>query len=376
MGNDVQPPQDTSQEVFVLRLLEIAEDDVIGFNDVSGYYGPGGFIAWVLVIFTCYYYFLKRARGAARPPGIDFNMWCFLLPLNGSAADLLNRIRQINLLAAEPERAMQQAAPLAAATIFVTFGVLNCFALLIGEIATDSETEDFSNASKLIKRYGLLCVGMLLPSASMTVLLAYQLQKDSLVHEILRSTPAFYRSGMPVGIHDFLLYVMLLPGPMSLELAILLLTVITYATFPAIRRIMRWVLYGMAVLPIPVGLCALLFVDLPLRLLHIQAPYVSLICLAPYMALLAFLFAVSSLVVFIAMSAYYAVEFMMGHRTCFFMPCTPQKIYEMDQLRDLVIGCFALSFIELGLHRRVLKVGRLSLRWTTARRDSNPVLPV
>lgn len=39
-----------------------------------------------------------------------------------------------------------------------------------------------------------------------------------------------------------------------------------------------------------------------------------------------------------------------------------QRIWEMDHLRDILLDCFALVKIELGLHCRLLRVSLMTFR--------------
>jgi hypothetical protein len=351
----------------LLLPLEISAENTIGFNDVTGYYGPGAFVAWLLVLFTCYYHLTRRINRTSWPVPFE-SVTLFLLSLNGSAIDLFNRLKLIDSLADDPIGARQQGAPLAAAVIFTHLGLIHGLVLICLESVANG-TGIPAPTSKLVC---LLCVGLLLPSASLTLLAVSLTQQGGTpLRQVIDSTPVFYTTLVGGSDHRGILKMSIMVAPLSLVLILGLLGVYLDLTFPGIRVLLASIarVVRVSTLPDTAARTPSLRRPPPTRWSLIWAarmyvvPLVTIVIVAVTATLITTTHGIW-LLYELAIFAVYRTD-----KKCYFMPCTPQKITEMDQLGALVMGCFGVALFELRLHRRLLTLGRRTIRRTSSSGD-------
>ena len=109
--------------VRVYLQLNKSSPDPIGFGNVSGFYGPGAWSAWLLTSCASWYNLIYRQTG------FDANSWVYVIVLNGAAVDHLRHIHTMSALRVASDASWKTEAASVGSSLIVTwwglFGLLS-----------------------------------------------------------------------------------------------------------------------------------------------------------------------------------------------------------------------------------------------------------
>ncbi|KAK5655541.1 hypothetical protein OQA88_5472 [Cercophora sp. LCS_1] len=122
--------------------------DLLGFAQVSGFYGPGAWAAWFIVVIASWVHILFHNQHGNRK--LDVNLWIYLLVLNWAAIDLFIQGRSIGLLynanlTGEGDPWTQKAARVGAAMTVVFWGAFHGQTQLLVSAYGPYATTDITN---------------------------------------------------------------------------------------------------------------------------------------------------------------------------------------------------------------------------------------
>ncbi|KAJ5041235.1 uncharacterized protein L3040_005783 [Drepanopeziza brunnea f. sp. 'multigermtubi'] len=367
-----------------LPLNTSASDDPIGFAKVSGFYGPGAWAALFLTLCSSWLNLVLHKRG------FDASICSYLIALNAAAIDHLNHLRRLSALKAAADASwMQEAAPVGAAFTVTWWGLGG----ILAQIATSPLLyQRRSQRRSLAQRVGGLVLGSLVPSISIAagIWLADR--------EAGASIPMLYWRGMmmeaePVGVdgkghntlnshHDARIFASLT----GLGFAILLgLAIVCVSGFwldskaPSLRVQLAAVLGPLWKVTDFLrrkfrsrkarirGIVAIIVLDLGSLLAFVigadeskERKHWQLLLLPSMLTVIPFvviLLIVGTPVMAPLHGTLYTMEYISAvsfhhgsspSQSCWFMPCAPQSIAEMDQALALIGGLFSLLVLEIG----------------------------
>jgi hypothetical protein len=333
-----------------------AAPDLLGISRVSGWYGPGTWAAWFFTIVGSWCGLLRGSKAK-----IDPNTGAFLVGMNWAAMDLLRYIVQVKHVHTDAERRLHMGSY--AAAFNVTFwgmihAVTQCFILF--------------NSLKTSQRVGLLTrlAGIVLPLVALSIA-GVQLTSNGLLNAF-PTLYTHYTHGIGERGHQLLL---ILSASSSIWVIELLLWEVMFIEDDLFSRMARFA--GAKGTIVAVLLCFVSFASALFGLLTS-----NIICLA--MGLPSFLFVAYWTSAIMAPSLIFmwtgtTLSFSITHvleayvidrskisKSCYFMPCAPQKITDEDQLYPLLAGMASL----LGFDVRPL-VWKNYKKWKEARREMN-----
>jgi hypothetical protein len=349
-----------------LPLDDASEDDPIGFNNVNGFYGPGAWFAWASLICTTYYRLFKPGRS-----GTDSNTSMFILTLNYAAVDMILHIRAMdNSKTSGSVEWMKEGACIGAALLIVWWGTFHAIVQSLYEILALKSAPQ--NAPRNAQRLYLQLFGMLLPLISLTVFSFYCASPDLLWNDdhIAHKIPAFYWSGMAAESHDNSMIIISFTGPLFL---LALLVGVGYEIWSSLpdESTFKVGVAGFSLLILNLWLCNVLVGSLILIVLAHTGHTDYILYLAftiPPVTVIGtgcalwfqVLFIIGGPVAYI-ITAYLAQRIAWSQK-CFFMPCAPQSILELDQACAFT-GGILLIFMEFNVMRRFRKAA-----WGVARK--------
>ncbi|KAI9048464.1 hypothetical protein LZ554_007299 [Drepanopeziza brunnea f. sp. 'monogermtubi'] len=368
-----------------LQLNTSAPDDPIGFAKVSGFYGPGAWAALFLTLCSSWLNLALHKRG------FDASICGYLIALNAAAIDHLNHLRRLSTLKAAADASwMQEAASVGAAFTVTWWGLGG----ILAQVATSPFLYQRSSQRRLLlaQRVGGLVLGSLVPSISIAagIWLADRAAGASI--------PMLYWQGMmmeaePVGVdgkghntlnshHDARIFASLtgLGFAILLGLAIFGVSGVWLDSKAPSLRIKLVAVLG------PLwkvtdflrrkfrsrkarirGIVAIIFLDVGSLLAFVigadeskERRHWQLLLLPSMLTVVPFvviLLIVGTPVMAPLHGAFYTMEYMSAayfhhgsspSQSCWFMPCAPQSIAEMDQALALIGGLFSLLVLEIG----------------------------
>lgn len=164
---------------YLNLTLSTAEPDVLGFTQVSRFYGPGAWAAWFLAICASWYSLTPWGSKTA----LGLLIW--LLPLNASAIDHLRHIHTLRRLKGSSDLSWSEELASVGAAYTVTWWGL-CHAFVQAYAVVKEPPEARNNGSRL----RFLIFGSIIPAISVGMVV---LVSDE---EIVRSAPILYWKGM------------------------------------------------------------------------------------------------------------------------------------------------------------------------------------
>ncbi|KAF2806376.1 uncharacterized protein BDZ99DRAFT_479635 [Mytilinidion resinicola] len=321
--------------------------DPLGVSKVSGFYGPGAWAAWMLWIVGSWY----RAFTGKRSK-LDPNTLSFVIATNYAALDLMRRVQQVRQsvhVEGHPEDDIM--AQYGAAMTIVWQGTAH---ILLQSIVFGV----FHDGPRPFK-FWMLSGGLMIPLLSQALASVASMQFSTLDDR----TPAMFWNGMGSAKHDFLLFVNWLWVPVFI-LVLLLAGILLYrlcvgsAVFRSFDWQRIWVLFY-SFYPAVVLTAFTVFMSSLCVLLEIENPSVVAfdiimwICFVPVIPVGAILVTISIVFIFLPFHVLVTIlKFIFTggksfHKACFFIPCAPQSILEMDQAFALLAGVVMLVGIEI-----------------------------
>ncbi|KAF2122824.1 hypothetical protein BDV96DRAFT_561442 [Lophiotrema nucula] len=335
-----------------LKISPTADDDPLGILEISGFYGPGAWLGWLLTIITSWYN-LYRKPSARRPQ----DTIVFLLGTHWAALDLIHRTSLARKVTVEELNGMQGSI---AAAFLVTYWGLFCALSQIMACFIQSSAQ----WAPLSRRGVILLFGAALPSISLANLFRllgpFFNQPNTTNFERLSSIPALYIEGVEV---QFLLlnFAASLGVASIILLCLVILTVVDNA-FHTRQGL------GFDPFELPALIIASLWLVAPISaIVNVKRTWNPLWWLVggifgPFFAMIGFMLPLFP-IIFLIFGAY------SPSKACYFMPCAPQSIYEWDQAFALCIG-LCILVVEIGPD--VLKPARRRWRsfWTRSAEDA------
>lgn len=323
-----------------LTLQVSAESpDSLGMGYVSGFYGSGTWSAWFLTIIGSWFRTLYGETPDTKK--FDSNTWAFLLGMNWAAADLMKHLSTLRAArdAGFPDWT-KECASIAAGYTVVFWGVTHVMAQL--STFHCRREEDFNR-----QRFLIFLIGLLLPGVALTTT-SIKLNE----HDIMDHIPSFYWRFIDASAHSSLLFVTHIIGPWCLVIAMAcLLWHVRHFVPTTVRTLMGSNPYS-TILFLSYSATLILLVSVKhspiwwtcLLLAPMLVPLAIIACtLVPIVSACAVL--VGS-IVYIFAAYFHLVS--SPSQSCFFMPCAPQSILELDQSFSLFAGIFALLAGDLG----------------------------
>ncbi|PVH80533.1 hypothetical protein DL98DRAFT_532069 [Cadophora sp. DSE1049] len=335
----------TFPTVYMHLQLNTSSPDPIGFGNVSGFYGPGAWGAWFLTYCASWYSL------CAHKTGLNANTWFYVIALNGAAVDHLRHLYALSALkfASDPGW-IKEAASIGAAFTITWWGhcgiLLQLFAI------------PFLSAGSVPAFWHgfVLVIGTLVPALSTVTI--YWLVDD----EIGAHIPALYWKGMSLNpaigwnADRFIYYFTVVLGFWSLGTACSILILYcahgiryqlpefweeTCKLFTDVFMFLKRMLWPRLSSPRQVGA----FNPDVLKLVYsmVETLLMFIFMLPPVMSIWFFLIGVCMYI-----NAAYFTKGSSPSQTCFFMPCAPQSIAELDQALGLTAGIFSFFVVEVG----------------------------
>ncbi|KAF2806377.1 uncharacterized protein BDZ99DRAFT_94347 [Mytilinidion resinicola] len=331
-------PSPTSKSPYLLPI-RATPPDPLGIAQVSGFYGPGAWAAFILWISGSWYRLFEDQKAPGERQKIDANACAFLLATNCAAIDVLRRVPswleslQVDSGIADREKEMGS---FGAAITIVWVGMVNSW--VQSSIRWIELNEDHKSFRMLT-----LIIGQILPSSALaTVSLAsWAISGD------LDRIPALYFEGSGEALHWVFFQSALSPGVMS---------VIAY-WLCVIYFLCTWN-FRLEPFNLFIRICSVTVIILIPQLLFFlvtRAQSVSYlyICFFPVFVLMStfFLYFVLCFIFpLYALVTFRSIIFTRGrtyNEACFFMPCAPQSLLEMDQAFALISGIVLLLLTEI-----------------------------
>jgi hypothetical protein len=344
--------------------LNSSAPDPIGFGQVSGFYGPGAWAAWFLALVGSWLGLVKK------PHHVDHNTLLYLAGLNWVAVDLLRHMIRLNSLKQANNPAwMKEAASVGAAFIVAWWGLFHALLQLFFCVGPFYDV-DYVN---MMRRFALMA-GSALPAASLFASLWFITEI-----EVSAKIPALFWNGMDIKLeqrkdrtsvgtegqelntgHAIALVSPALAGFGALIVYMaLIIHAIWYNAVPEKTRhtittavLNFWRLSWRYLIPALVLSYIALVIVTAVR--HLSALWYFL-PLYPLLILFNLIFLLPSLILhsFCLSTAYIFSAYFRWRsspsQSCYFMPCAPQPISDMDQAFTLFLGLFSLFFIEYGV---------------------------
>lgn len=375
--------------------LDSAAPDTIGFALVNGYYGPGSWAGWFL--FVCYsWYTLLRSKSST----VDLSTISFALPLNAIAIDHFHHLKAISALKLVDDPSWTQHGASLGAAFTVLFWGLLCM------IAQGVVVLLYPGFLRVNGARGIiLLIGSVLPAASLAAA-AWMLDVEMIACIPALYWPGMYNSGWEnnMSLDHWSGYALATTTGTWLlfSYACLATYLILWFTLSD-RSVTRSVTHLINLLPrswmienplTQFCLCLLagtLVLVVFMTCLLTGHEYVavvmvvmSLFCFLMIAVFSALWLGVGSIALIAHVSTYlFAICFSKKTsitQSCFFMPCAPQSITELDQAIDLCTGLFILGVMELmgpylGRVWRLWKGGHLSERESEYEGDYETSIP-
>lgn len=330
MGPSLVSGSESPTSPKILKLvLNTEPPDLLGFSQVSGFYGPGAWAAWFLVIIASWVHLIYFLLGIKKTQG-DLNVLVYLMGLNWAAIDLTRRKgHMITLYRSENEDWYKDAASVGAAITMVFWGTFHASVQLwVCVIHTNRVRKKYFPRVAYYRALGLFYPSMIL----IITILDLAPREENMIHVIEDSLPALYWKGMPGDLHYNFGHARILMGVCLFEIVCLtcycILFLVDFHCFlrwwadstqregqqsPFLWSMRPFVEYGRE------GLELNIFMGSMYVGLHLFPGGYFLIASVVYVY-----------------NAYLTAS---NHsESCFFMPCAPQKISEMDQSGALFIG--------------------------------------
>lgn len=328
-----------------------APPDELEISQVSGFYGPGAWIAWMLWIVASWYRIF-----ADHASGVDPNAWSYLVATNVAAIDLMRRAQRMVTSArhtADGRPDLNLLGSFGAAATIVWQGTAHAFiqgglTLILDERASP--------------KFWTLLAGLFLPLLSQALVSTAMLEISTLSD----LTPAMFWNGMGSGYHQFLLCVHVLWVPVFMILAIVLgnlffrycarKTVFNPIDFNRIFKLLYHYYPALMLTALDafmVGLCVILLLpaDQGLGAFDVVL-YFFFATLLPPAGILVPACIMYLFYPFHALITFLKIVFTGGKsfkKACFFMPCAPQSLLDMDQVVGVLIGLIMFVGIEIGV---------------------------
>jgi hypothetical protein len=362
----------TDSEPYLHIPLRTGAPDTIGFESVNGFYGPGAWAGWFLLICASWIRLFREPRV------FDFNFWAYLLAMNWAAIELMRNVRQLmDLKAAGAVDWMQNCATIGAAMNVVIWGQFHA----VVQLLTDSIRRFIKDDEVTWQRFATTMVGLFLPTLALTIAGLGLFGPEG--SQIQNVTPTLYWDGMLSNdgkshdiidsrgwAHDKALSIAMIVGPTwftwTVEVAIAatisgLWYIASDSGKNMVKRVwdgmmdwryMGWyafssIFFGLTII-IAWGLYELwwlrliLIPFLPIYLAFglFLSLYISVCSLLGHAVLIWYSMAY-------VWKAYVARTVPISE-SCFFMPCSPHDISQGDQAFALLAGLFALVVAEVG----------------------------
>lgn len=375
-----------------------ADPDVLGFAKVSGFYGPGAWAAWFLATCSSWYSLLSDGEGT-------LTRLCFyLIPLNAVSVDYLRHLARLKSLQASADPAwMYEAAPMGAAYNVIWWGLCGSLAQLLFTLYRRSGSSYCGTSLTRFFPSLILAITSIIPAIAAGGV-AFTIDEETRAH-----IPALYWKGMHridggtyvrtgidymsmeaiyitsplVGLWHILAYSLYGLGstmsylqqrplflldwfhwtqpsgfarwpPMSPALlpssAVGMITLASFVVAPA--TFVLWVIWHSAAGNAPLWILGLAVLPLLWYILIGLALFTL-----PVMTILYFGFTVRYIV------TAYLIHPSIHKESCFFMPCAPQSVGDIDQLMSLVMGIFTVLVVDVIIpYRRKRKEASRSQR--------------
>jgi hypothetical protein len=330
------PSTHTSTHLYLPVTFE--PPDILGIGDVSGFYGPGAWSGWFILIVASWCRVLRASEDKFDP-----NTSIFLFTTNWAAVDLfrtMNSIEKISKDSPSHNKESDKLRATLAATFNVTFwGTFHAVLQLL--VATAC----FENLRTRTHCLRTLILGLIIPS--LALIRSIRPAGDS-------SVPALYWHGIDDPEHRYHVF---LAGSTAIYIIPLSVFLIYSRDIPLLPKLVSdtlenaipwaalWqkleiVWIGWCALGFPLGIISLIMADISDNYnwafgLAGFLPFVAmaLVFILPGYWILGLGFFVTSYV-FKA----YVTRSVKASKSCFFMPCAPQSIKEEDQLFALFAG--------------------------------------
>jgi hypothetical protein len=319
--------------------------DPLGMNQVSGFYGPGAWSAWILTIIGAWWTLFR-----ARSKRFDLNTWLFLFVLNWVAIDIfrgLHSMGQVSTTDRNHARKFDKHLGSYGAALNMLFW--GCFHGLL-QLAT---TYTFIYRGHASQRLRTLAIGLPLPLIALACSSGlFFLLPDSRLSKI----PALYWKGMRQETHDFILttasctVLLVLPGILVLYRTKLLpgpfyRTLRYVVSFNQTKGKRFWiVVLVLSIFALYMSIFGIAVTD---NEGWFWGMVPSFILMSPLLFLLSF--PVLWLGTVLISATHYVLTGLGSHvsESCFFMPCSPQSMKDEDQIYALLAGIFAFVGLEV-----------------------------
>jgi hypothetical protein len=282
----------------------MAADESLGINNVSGFYGPGSWIAWYLTLATSWVAVIRNDHSN------NLHHIGYLLYVNWAAIDVIRKSVQVPLDATDTDsRNISSNGPLGAALVVTWWGVVHATLQFTYSILSTGGAHDplYFNVRR---RSTLLKVGVILPSIAGLVCFIYIPRED-----FGQPIPALCWDGM---------------------------------VLDRSRHISRYICAA-ALWSLCSSTTAVLLVDCsrfwPSSLERTPKEH---ICLTMLFYLIGFIPVSLSLPYLLALTESGLSGRGIWQKSCFFMPCAPHNLMEWDQAFPVFRGVFMVGY-EFGL---------------------------
>jgi hypothetical protein len=276
------------------------KDDPLGITSVSGFYGPGSWIAWYLTLITSWIAVVRNDQSH------NLHQIGCLLYTNWAAIDVIRRSVQSppndTIVASSPPLPN---GPLGAALSVTWWGVVHA-TLQYTYTVFRNERASGPHYRKARRRYSLLELGIILPAVAGLLVHIYVLQYDSGA-----LVPALYWPTVDLPQHRYMLKTI---GAKALCMV--------GFSGPAVRVVgyLGWLI------------------------LHTGRREEARMVLAMFFFMVGSVPPVLSIIYLVALMDSDAGTW---NKSCFFMPCAPQSLWDWDQAFTLFVWLF-MTFYEFG----------------------------
>jgi hypothetical protein len=347
--------------------LTATDPDIIGFGNVSGWYGPGNWAAWIILMVASWMRIFRKEeeksekeeeeeeegegeRGRKKKgEEWDPNTFAFLLATNLSSVDLFRQVRQVARTDAAGEDYNFLLASYGAALMVVYWGTFTttmqyatCFIIIYNEPSAKLK-------QRLKRRMMTITMGTLLPTIAITASIIQVLKMGT---RLTNNIPTMYWSRMTDEDHEFLLLwttshvIMSFAGDVLAQFNALF-----KFWFPAVRRLRRhvrrfvpdYLVAGSVVFPYMIAMLPLLILRSVALISLFLSIFLALCVVFPFPMVFGTSF--TCLFVFLTASTVATMSLDAG-KSCF-MPCTSYSITDEDQLYALIAGLASFAVFEV-----------------------------
>ncbi|OCK82609.1 hypothetical protein K432DRAFT_215740 [Lepidopterella palustris CBS 459.81] len=318
--------------------------DLLGMSQVNGIYGPGSWAGWYITIVASWF------RLSVDPKGkLDPNTWTYLLGINWAAFDLLRHVHKFRQGGQDVNKEL---GTIGAAFTVLWWGSLHAFAQLWLAAYLES-----------VQRGITLCFGLLMPVITLSVEI-FSLGSLFADETSSISVPALYYRGMSVTDQYTIVFAACLTGGWISSIAVLFLLTIIIGVIARYSKALTEILefLGDAVQPVVTWYGAISFLSLIIignisPLIHLVPRWLIIVLALPLLVLVYLFYPLWAIFMLVIHSTVYGWNILRYHgsivsQSCFFMPCSPQSIFEWDQAFALFLGIFLFVGMEALPHIR------------------------